>query len=319
MASAPPSEQAGNTKNVVSPERKLELLGLARRSRLQWILEAGGKDFNRSQSLEDEKQNRKIPAAECLQAILNFLTDVVSDGEIIGVESLAPHECLDEDHDMNLPIPKYDGSVPPYAVFLEKLKHPHAIDIVKSMQQFTLAIENRFRDRENSSLSEYSSDGAFENEVADEIRTFLEKLHVIMRENEIWTCESFPQWEATMESSEKFLYVKLYDSLFATNILDAEKDVTLHERVKSLAFLSPEHLDMKSFQREWARRFINTEGRNSTQGGSRRGSKNVTTSSSQDLTAEFSGVDAAVKSLRSMSEARSPADKVCIEHCQDAC
>lgn len=278
-------------KNTVSPERKLELLGLARRSRLQWILEAGGK--LKYQSSKDDS-GRKIPASECLQSILNFLTDVVNDGEIVGVESLAPHECLDEDHDMNMPIPKYDDGVPHYAVFLEKLKHPNAIDIVKSLQQFVVTTENKVRERLDSSLSDISSDGSFESDIADEIRAFLETQYEEMRENELWARESFPQWEKSMECTEKFLFVKMYDSLFGTNILDAEKDETLHERIKSLAFLSPEHLDMKSFQREWSRRFGSGSSDSAGKGGSsgggserRRGS--ASENAPQDLREEFSG------------------------------
>ena len=318
-------------KHTVTPERKLELLCLARRSRLQWILDAGANKYL-SHSDDEEKLKRRIPAAECLQSILNFLTEVVNDGEIIGIESLAPHDCLDEDYDMNMPAPNYDPGVEPYAVFLEKLKHPNAIDIVKSLQQFVVVIENRSRERQNASILEYSSDGSFESTIADEIRTFLDKLHMAMRDNDLWGSETTSQWDKTMESSEKFIYTKLYDALFGANILDTERDDALHDRVQSLAFLSPEHLDMKSFQREWSLRFggITADADRGTGGADtsadkdkkgvdsdtthrRGGSRGEKDARVKEALEDMRGVDAAVNALRRMANARCPADKVYLE------
>ncbi|CAE7842595.1 unnamed protein product, partial [Symbiodinium microadriaticum] len=150
----------------------------------------------------------------------------------------------------------------------------------------------------------------------------------------LWENETDLQWEKSKESSEKFVFMKLYDALFATNILDAEKDAALHDRVKSLAFLSPEHLDMKSFQLEWSLRFSASSSLQPAGAGADKEDNRPRRRSGEDCPAwgggkaggvsgqgsdqdarvrealeDLRGVDAAVNALHSLNNARCPADK----------
>lgn len=69
-----------------------------------------------------------------------------------------------------------------------------------------------------------------------------------MRKHVLWRDEAAAQWEETRESLEKFMLVKLHRHLFAPHErADLEQqDQSLHARLAALAFLSAEHLDIKS-------------------------------------------------------------------------
>lgn len=268
---------------------------------------------------------RKIPAAECLQSVLSFLTNLVKDGEVVSIEALVPPEGLDEDFDEKIPLPTYGNSsggqgggtggrsLEGYLMFIEKLKHPYSIDIVKLLQQFITKIEVMIRLENQRLLSSSSITAPFpsqrsvaaediDEKIAKDIWAFLKQIHGVMRENLLWKDETEEQWNESMLSCEKFLFIKLYDSLFGNDVHLLEQDERIQERIESLSFLSPDHLDMKSLQDEWTRRRTHSEeALDVTAAGGV-----ATVKRSEELT-----IGSVVKRLRNISLARCPADKVC--------
>lgn len=150
-------------------KRATDLLALARRSRLKWIGEASDRNNgNNVQSKRTPTSSRevslqiqtKIPAANCIQSVLNLLSDIVADGEVeIDVNTLSlglPDEEEFPDNAMiDIEDPKEDDDESeieknktkntPYEKFLEKLKRPQAVQIVKSLQQFVSRFEAQVR------------------------------------------------------------------------------------------------------------------------------------------------------------------------------
>jgi hypothetical protein len=306
-----------------TPERRAELLRLARKSRLQWIL-SGLDDEHKKNFLKypSAELYRKIPAAECLQNVLTFLTNLVNDGEIVSIEALVPPEGLDEDYDEKIPLPSYEtshnssgGPLNGYLMFIEKLKHPYSIDIVKLLQQFITKVEVMIRLENQRLLSsaplsfslQRSSAAApipaedIDEKIAKDTWAFLKQVHGNMRDNILWKDETEEQWNQSMNSVEKFLFIKLYDSLFGNDAQLLEQDERIQERIESLSFLSPDHLDMKSLQDEWTRRRTHSEEalEVTAAGGV------VAEKGSEQLT-----IGSVVKRLRDISLARCPADKV---------
>lgn len=294
-----------------TPERRAELLRHARKSRLQWILN-GLDDTHRSATLKSHSTTladlyRKIPAAECLQQIINFLTTVIDDGEVINIEALVPPEGLDEDFDEKLPLPTYETclGMDPYLIFIEKLKHPLSIDIVKLLQQFITKIEIMMRLENQNMSSTYppmkNQPQDIDEKISQDIWAFLKQIHGNMRDNLLWKSETTEQWNNSMISCEKFLFIKLYDCLFGNDMKLLEQDERIRERIESLSFLSPDHLDMKSLQYEWTRRRTVSEENLEKQIGG--------VSRIQHATDELT-IGKVVKKLRSISQERCPSDKV---------
>jgi hypothetical protein len=292
-----------------TPERRAELLRLARKSRLHWII--SGLDREQAKrSIQNPSADlyRKIPAADCLQQILTFLSNLANDGEVINIEALVPPEGLDEDYDENIPIPTSESfsagsSGSSYLLFIEKLKHPAAIEIVKLLQQFITRVENEMRLEHHPPLMTQqvplTPAQDIDEKISKDIWAFLKQIHGVMRENLLWRDETSEQWTEAMTSCEKFLFVKLYDTLFGNDAHLLEEDERIQERIESLSFLSPDHLDMKSLQQEWTRRRTHSEElrEGGGGGGGGRGETDVT-------------IGSAVKRLRDISQARCPLDKV---------
>jgi hypothetical protein len=275
-------------------ERKLELLALARRSRVKWVTDAAdrpgaGSENNKSGDLQKHspssnshvavsdsrvvslsKRRDKFPAAECIQTVLEVLSDIVDDGEVVDIDAVIALIPSDKDIDdvQSTEIPQYDGAEgprPPYAVFIDKLKHPTAIDIVKSMQYFVMKFEQTIRNYQLQLMTEdpellaskaaalsASVDNQFDagddpitvKRIAS-IWEFLDKTYALMKANILWAEETPTQWDKSKASCEKFLFLKLYHLIFACDVEDSHLDRKLSDRIASLSFLTGEHLDIR--------------------------------------------------------------------------
>jgi hypothetical protein len=60
--------------------------------------------------------------------------------------------------------------------------------------------------------------------------------------------ESAEDWEMTMECAESFVFRKLQHKVYPASPDDKRQDDELSERLRSLAFVDVEHLDIKSFK-----------------------------------------------------------------------
>ena len=224
--------------------RRSELLYLARKTRLQWIAGAEGAgqpggvqgaDGQPARNQDMEALLSAMPAMKCLEDVLGFLTGISGDSEQVQLSSLVgAHLVPDDDEDS---APDYTG-MPPYSVFIAKLKRRSSTDLVKSMQSFVQGIEAEMREAAFAGTMEEKLKA-----VAETVWVFLKKTSTAMRENSCWAEESSEEWAKSKESLEIFLFTKLHHALF---VEDHAGDTELFERIQTLSFLSPEHLDIKS-------------------------------------------------------------------------
>lgn len=265
-------------------DRKSELLIIARRSRIKWIRCENNNNTNSSNKLKETEKGllqgknnnqiikttstSKIPSAETLQKTFDFLSTVVADGELVDVDSLIRRIDFDyyddryydeiRDEEFN-PNPKDSAdsiSQTPslenytYAVFLEALCSRDAVNIVKSKQQFISKFESAMRMRKTSLDSLCFTNGKLDqNKTADSLWNFCEYITMQME------CSSVPLWNINNEEyrtlsamyCQKFVFSKLYPSTFYSDYEDCFLNEKLRDRILSLSFLLPEHLDIKIF------------------------------------------------------------------------
>lgn len=225
--------------------RRAELLQIARRSRIKWILEARDVNYNSttqqpSSSVTDALKS-KVPGADCIQKVLNFLSEVVKDGESCDVSSiiagLIEYDDYEED---NLQMKSSNfGKADGFEDFIHKLILPASVDITKAMQQFVAKFFTDFQESKNR-----GSEEEFQN-WSGSLWTFLDHITEMMRENPIWLDETTLQFEASKNHCEKFIFTKLYPILFASDFSDVNLNERTRERIEALGFLTTEHLDIK--------------------------------------------------------------------------
>jgi hypothetical protein len=138
----------------------------------------------------------------------------------------------------------------PFLIFLERLKvqSPEILPIVRSLQSFVAKIR---QDAINANLK-FDSERTQEDRHrgwARAIADYLLKTQGDMRALPQWAEEPDDVWEQTTLYLEKFLFIKLYPIIFGRDANVVAQDESFFKRLQSLAFLAPEHLDIKSLLR----------------------------------------------------------------------
>jgi hypothetical protein len=227
--------------------RRSELLYLARKTRLQWIDGGGGgggpgAGAGRAEAEGTEALLTALPALRCLEDVLGLLTELSGDTESVQLAALVHAHSMPEESEEEGDLPDYsdsDSGMDPYAVLIAKLKRRSSTEVVKGMQGFVQGVEADMR----AATSNFA--GSMDDKlasVANSIWVFLKKTHALMRESACWRGEGPEQWATSRDSLEVFLFNKLHRSLF---IEDAAGDAELSDRIETLGFLSPEHLDIR--------------------------------------------------------------------------
>lgn len=267
----------------MNDQRKLELLQIARRSRIKWVLDARDHEGTNCTDAEhesaaassgsshvssvSEQLKARVPVSECLQTALNYLSEVIDDGERYDVQTII-YSCVDWDeyeddsddnaHDAVEPAASYS-----YNAFVHQLSLPVATDIVKSMQQFIVKFgseyeqsrADRARVLESGVRNGYPMMGLPEDATdynwSNRIFEFLEHLWVRMGSCPLWDGATL---DATKGYAEKFVFKKLHVFLFSTDYNDDSINERTMERIESLSFLTPEHLDIKCIRQLHRRR-----------------------------------------------------------------
>ena len=196
--------------------RRKELQYHARLARLKWISSAAISSPTSFRSEPVLSEDSNLPAAECLQQILNYLTESAGDNEVISVESLVSNYDLTCEAEKEIKLPTFPEGMDPYFIFIEKLKHPIANDIVKSLYAFVGKIESSMKTYKSNNAG-LITDSQHETQ-AENIRNYHKKITKQMKENSLWSCESSDEWEHTLDSVERFIFTKLYDTLTNTGI-----------------------------------------------------------------------------------------------------
>ncbi|EEH55402.1 uncharacterized protein MICPUCDRAFT_34555 [Micromonas pusilla CCMP1545] len=116
--------------------------------------------------------------------------------------------------------------------FLEKMRHPSASELVKSIKGFIASFDDAAVARDSD------ADGA-------RVQEFLRETERAFRGHPAWRGASQEELDASGEGLEKYLMTKLYPKTFAVAPDDVAADDFLGARVAALAsFVRPEHLDI---------------------------------------------------------------------------
>lgn len=211
--------------------RKEFLLHQARRARMKFVLQA--RDFTKQDNIttsekRDQKETEascgadstasttaaaklaqqhrcKVPAAECVQQVLDFFHDLLPDDvEAVDVDQLLLSvQDTDVEEDLrNFQETAGSGSLSEYDLFLRKLLLPQAAHIVKLLQQFVLKTQSRYRnlqllpmsafgvnttktahDKHSNERSSSSEHGPL---TAAEVWEFIDHVCQVMQETELW-------------------------------------------------------------------------------------------------------------------------------------
>lgn len=260
-----------------SAERKSELLIIARRSRIKWVRSAldadilkNGDVIEKLTAVGNAKQSKEVSTSsktadsDSFQRAFDFLTDVIADGETFDVDSLIRRANAIEDNDSfneNLDDPEVYSPLSPislsetsveiytYAIFLDTLCSRGSIRISKSMQQFVSKFESRARQRAMSPDEKLNQEEAVRS--AESVWGFLDHIGNEIQESSdsLWRGEC-ERRSLTKSYCERFIFSKIYSITFHRSYEDYFLNEKLWERILSLSFLRPEHLDIKIFGRE---------------------------------------------------------------------
>ena len=260
-------------------ERKAELLIIARRSRIKWIRSAANTEvtehsrkikpvshMENEKTLATKSADNKPSSYDAFQRAFDFLTDIIADGETVDLESLTQKIEICDYGDENFADARDDhtesaalsiiGDIAienySYDTFLDILSSRNAVGAVKSMQQFVSKFESKQRTRttgqRTSSHCYIDEKTNYEESLkdAESIWLFLDYIVEEIQPSSIPVASIFiDQLRLTKRYCEKFLFFKLYPSTFHTSFEDYFQNEKLFERIQSLSFLRPEHLDIR--------------------------------------------------------------------------
>ena len=185
-----------------------DLVYRARMTRLKWILEALDPQHLQKRIEEiPSSPTDDLPMLMCINDVISFLTISAGDCHVVGINSLIPPE----DDDINSKIPMHRSGVDDYFLFIERIQHPHALDVVKALQGFILKVEFQINDARAEQYNGVTEEQHFD--ISKNILAFHTHLCAIMRENTIWSQDNEEQWIGSCDACEKFLFVKMHHLL----------------------------------------------------------------------------------------------------------
>jgi len=268
--------------------RKQILLTEARRKRNAWVESArdgSGISYNqitkKTISTSSTPQRQDVALELLLDSgvttslpssanILNFLGETIidaNDGNNKSNNDFLIDTPIGTMEASEIPVPTIErmpGSTP-YEIFLAKLKHPSASEVVKSLERFISHMEKvdvslLWEPLNDSSkgTDDFPDGGYWKESVAVSsrppvlIRSFLDRLGKQMRDCPLWcpAMESVADgsWDNALQSVESFLHRKIRHRIFGQTIDDQTRDVAIAERISSLGFLEAKHLDIQALQ-----------------------------------------------------------------------
>lgn len=121
--------------------------------------------------------------------------------------------------------------------FLERMRHPSAADLVRSIKSFIVSFSSNAPNPERDSRS---------------VQEFLITMEEAFRAHPLWAGATEDELDSAGEGLEKYLMTKLFNHAFASLPEDAKHDQELSEKMSLVQqFIRPEHLDIQpNFQNE---------------------------------------------------------------------
>ncbi|ERN08283.1 vacuolar protein sorting-associated protein 9A isoform X2 [Amborella trichopoda] len=121
--------------------------------------------------------------------------------------------------------------------FLDRMRHPSAADLVKSIKSFIVSFLNNTPDPVKDSVA---------------VQEFLNNMEGAFRAHTLWAGASEEELESAGEGLEKYVMTKLFTRAFASIPEEVKKDEELSEKMALVQqFIRPDNLDIKpNFQNE---------------------------------------------------------------------
>jgi Vacuolar sorting protein 9 (VPS9) domain len=243
--------------------RRSGLLAEARRKRLTWIEEARFATLSHEDIAADSNSKIKgvaelqqaCPSAAILYAFLTAFAEGRDAANVTAATATVPlstivlpyalHDAaLDEQADaVHTSHSQQGAAAAAYHSLLDKLRNPAAAELVSALDQFCASFNSRVK----ALLANGAISAASTAEQAEAVHAFLARVTQHMHEHQLWrddaaTADS-TDWTLTCTAVEQIVMHKIYDAAFQLTA-DAAKDAHLSERLQSLAFLTPQHLDI---------------------------------------------------------------------------
>lgn len=121
--------------------------------------------------------------------------------------------------------------------FLERMRHPSAADLVRSIKSFIVSFSSNAPNPERDSRS---------------VQEFLITMEEAFRAHPLWAGATEDELDSAGEGLEKYLMTKLFNHAFGSLPEDAKHEQELSEKMSLVQqFIRPEHLDIQpNFQNE---------------------------------------------------------------------
>ncbi|XP_061987841.1 vacuolar protein sorting-associated protein 9A-like isoform X3 [Populus nigra] len=117
--------------------------------------------------------------------------------------------------------------------FLDKMRNPAALNLVKSIKSFIVSFQFSSANPENDSKR---------------VQEFFSTMEAAIMEHPLWAGATDDEFDCSMEGLEKYIMTKLFSRTFAISPEDVKTDQEISEKIHLLqSFLRPEHLDIPPF------------------------------------------------------------------------
>ncbi|ERM99753.1 hypothetical protein AMTR_s00099p00124940 [Amborella trichopoda] len=114
--------------------------------------------------------------------------------------------------------------------FLDRMKHPASVDLVRSIKSFIVSFSFHAADAER--------DGK-------KLQDFLLTMEAAIKDHPLWYGATEEEIDSAIEGLEKYLMTKLFSRTFASSLADVKRDKEISEKICLLQnFVRPEHLDI---------------------------------------------------------------------------
>ncbi|XP_047320059.1 vacuolar protein sorting-associated protein 9A-like [Impatiens glandulifera] len=114
--------------------------------------------------------------------------------------------------------------------FLDRMRNPASLDLVRSIKSFIV------------SFSFYTPNSESDGK---RLQEFLETMEATIRDHTLWAGATEEEVDSAVEGLEKYVMTKLFSRTFAVSIEDSKADQDISEKICLLrSFLKPEHLDI---------------------------------------------------------------------------
>ena len=127
-----------------------------------------------------------------------------------------------------------------FKAFLDKMRHPAAADLVRSIKNFIQSV----LDRSSVCDTDASRRPPDPDAQAQAVQLFLDETEAAFRQHPLFRDAREEELDAAGEGLEKYLMTKLHDVTFGVTKEDREQDEHLSALLGALRFVRPEHLDI---------------------------------------------------------------------------